>query len=72
MLTEAEIRKMLRENPDWEPVNDEDWDLYEKVKESMTEEGDMPMDDADGDWEDMDDEDGDGMDDDDASFDDDM
>ncbi|MFZ5425059.1 MAG: hypothetical protein ACOZAO_04640 [Patescibacteria group bacterium] len=52
LLTEAEIKKNLRKDPDWEPAldaSDEDWDLFESVRDEM----DLDMDlDTDSDDED--------------------
>jgi hypothetical protein len=54
MLTEAEIRKNLEENPYWEPdedVSDDEWDLYEEIKEKLAQgnKDDEKQSDGDGD-----------------------
>jgi len=50
MLTEAEIIKKLKKNPDWEPnenVTDDEWELFEQVKEKLDLDAD---DDDDPEW----------------------
>lgn len=50
MLTKDEIRKRLKEDPDWEPrdtATDREWDLYDEVRDEMFEDEDEDFDDDD-------------------------
>ncbi len=48
MLTKADIKKKLNEDPDWEPAvnaTDEEWDLYDEVRDEMFEDDEEDFDD---------------------------
>lgn len=56
MITKDEIRKKLKEDPNFtlsDDASDEDWDLYFEVKDELSEENGTDEDDS---WEDDDEE----------------